>query len=347
MNLFQSLALQAPQIRHMRDTRDALKAQNDILAAEVERLKADNQALSLATGQPQPPSSPFVHYYATFDPLAVMHRHALEGIEASPQHVTNFMGVKVPPKVFPSHLEQYKGTVEPIPIPANWHADIAEWGACLRAVELARDTFTVVELGCGWGCWMNNTGVAARRLGLQVHMIGVEGDDGHIAFAHETFADNGFTPDQITLERGIAATAAGVALFPRNASGENWGAEPVFGATEAQQQAAAKAQSHDLLRMVPLSELIGARERIDLLHIDIQGGEGDLIDGSLAVMNEKVGYLMVGTHSRQLEGRIFDTMLAQGWVLEIERAAILRPQDLVPVVVVDGVQGWRNPRLNP
>jgi hypothetical protein len=40
--------------------------------------------------------------------------------------------------------------VEGIPIPANWHADIAEWAAALRAVELAEETFTVVELGCGW-----------------------------------------------------------------------------------------------------------------------------------------------------------------------------------------------------
>lgn len=269
MNPIQSLALRIPQIRRMRDTRDALKAQNDLLAAETKRLKAENAALSTAAGQPSQQISPFLHYYATFDPLSVIHRHAVAGVEASPAHVTNFMGVKVPPKVFPSYLEERKGTVEAIPIPANWHADIAEWGACLRAVELARDTFTVVELGCGWGCWMNNTGVAARRLGLKVHLIGVEGDEGHIAFAQETFADNGFTPDQITLKRGIAATARGVALFPRRASDADWGSEPVFGATEAQQQQAIKAESHDLLPMVPLSDLLGAHQRIDLLHIDI------------------------------------------------------------------------------
>jgi hypothetical protein len=40
--------------------------------------------------------------------------------------------------------------VEPIPIPANWHADIAEWAAALRAVDLARGSFTMAELGCGW-----------------------------------------------------------------------------------------------------------------------------------------------------------------------------------------------------
>ena len=72
------------------------------------------------------------------------------------------------------------GVVEPVPIPANWHADIAERAAALRAVEQAHGTFKVVELGCGWGCWLNNTGVAARTLGLAVTLIGVEGDEGHI-----------------------------------------------------------------------------------------------------------------------------------------------------------------------
>lgn len=339
MNLLHELALQIPQIKQLRDTRDALKAENDALKSanslEAERREQPGQG------------SPFFHYSANFDALAVIRRHALGDVQPSPDHYTNYMGVKVPPKVFPSFLEGHKGLVEAIPIPASWHADIAEWGACLRAVELARDTFTVAEIGCGWGCWMNMTGVAARRLGLKVRLIGVEGDETHIAFAEETLADNGFTPDEIVLKRGIAAASNGVALFPRqHEPGEVWGSEPVFGATKAQQQAAIKAGSHDVLPMIALGDLAGDQGRIDLLHIDIQGGEGDFIDGCLPVMNEKVAYVMVGTHSRQLEGRIFDAMISQGWELEIERPAILGLENGKPYVAIDGVQGWRNPRLD-
>ena len=92
---------------------------------------------------------------------------------------------------------------------------MAEWGAALRAVDLARGQFTVIELGCGWGCWMNNAGVAARRVGLDVHLIGIEGDEGHAAFAQEACAANGFTPKQVSVHRGIAAATSGIALFPR------------------------------------------------------------------------------------------------------------------------------------
>jgi hypothetical protein len=95
-----------------------------------------------------------------------------------------------------------------------------------------------------------------------------------------------------------------------------------------------------------LEQVVAPHRRIDLLHIDIQGGEADFIAGCLPVMNSKVGYLVVGTHSRQIEGRIVDTLLGEKWNLEIERPAILSLAGGAPQVTVDGVQGWRNPQLD-
>jgi hypothetical protein len=98
--------------------------------------------------------------------------------------------------------------------------------------------------------------------------------------------------------------------------------------------------------MIALQTLVAPCRRVDLLHIDIQGGEADFIAGCLSVMNSKVGYLVVGTHSRQIEGRIMDTLLGAKWKLEIERPAIISLLGDGPLVTVDGVQGWRNPRLD-
>lgn len=94
--------------------------------------------------------------------------------------------------------------------------------------------------------------------------------------------------------------------------------------------------------MVPLSDLMRSKSHVDLLHMDIQGGEADLIASSLKLLTERVRYLVVGTHSRQIEGAIFDVLLDAGWKLEIERPAVLSLADKSPVVTVDGVQGWRN-----
>jgi FkbM family methyltransferase len=237
--------------------------------------------------------------------------------------------------------------VEGPPIPANWHADIAEFGAVLRAVDLSKKRFTIVELGCGWGCWLNIAGTAARHAGREVHLVGVEGDEGHICFARESTATNGFTPGQVTLHHGIAAATNGTALFPRQShAGGDWGLEPIFGATEAEQEATIGAGSHDVLPMIALADVVPGEAKIDLLHIDIQGGEANFIAGCLTELNRRVAYIVVGRHSRSIEGRLFEVMQGAGWILEMERPAILALTP-APEVVVDGVQGWRNPALFP
>lgn len=291
--------------------------------------------------------SPFFHYASTFDALELMHRYAANPVER-PGYLVNFLGVAIDPKFFPSILQDRAGQVEGIPIPANWHADIAEWGAALRAVDLSGDRFVVAELGCGWGCWMNNTGLAARSTGKLVKVIGIEGDAGHIEFAREALAVNGFDATQIELYRGIATSEAGVALFPtQQVPGSSWGSEPIFGATEAQREQALASGQYEEITMIPLSEVIASESRIDLLHVDIQGGEADLVEQTLKLLNEKIAYLLIGTHSKEIEGRLYNTLLEAGWHLEMERAAIFDIIDGRPQVRVDGVQGWRNPLLQP
>ncbi|MBN6113099.1 FkbM family methyltransferase [Xanthomonas bonasiae] len=292
--------------------------------------------------------SVFFHYAASFDPIEVMQRHAARDVSERADFLINFLGVAIDPKFFPSILADRRGKIEAIPIPANWHADIAEWGAALRAVDLSRDSFTVIELGCGWGCWLNNTGVAARALGREVTVIGIEGDEHHLGFARESLATNGFLPDQIVLHRGIAASRSGVALFPRqDVPGTSWGSEPIFGASEQQRQEAVESGAFDEVPMLALGELMQEKRRVDLLHVDIQGGEADLIEQSLALLKERVAYIVIGTHSKQIEGRLYSALLSEGWQLEMERPAIFRLVDGTPEILVDGVQGWRNPVLLP
>lgn len=288
----------------------------------------------------------FMAYAATFDPCAVIRAHAKIGLEPHEGRLTNFLGTIVDPVYFGSLLAGKAGSIEDVPIPGNWHACVAEWGACLRALDLAQDSFTVVELGCGWGCWLNNMAVAARTSGREYELVGVEGDHDHLAFAKETFRENGIPPERVTLLAGVAAAQEGVALFPRQKhKGASWGLKPVFGATESQRNAARRSKSHDELPMHSLAHVIGQRPRVDLLHIDIQGGELDLLAGSLPILTEKVAYMFVATHSRAIERGIHRILREGPWMLEIERPAIYKMQMTGPRLKIDGVMGWRNARL--
>ncbi|WP_209322350.1 hypothetical protein [Brevundimonas sp. AJA228-03] len=291
--------------------------------------------------------SPFWHYASTFDAQEVMHRHAVANPRPREGLLVNFLDVAIDPEVLPSVLTPMAGLVEGVPIPANWHADIAEWGAALRAVDLAGPRFTMIELGCGWGCWVNNMGAAARATGRDVRLIGVEGDSKYAELAHAAMARNGFTDDQWTIINGIAAGTSGTALFPRQVGTGDWGLEPVFDATEEQQREAIESGAFNVLPMVPLRDITADHERIDLLHIDIQGGETAFVSECLDVMNEKVGYVVIGTHTRQIEGELFDILSGAGWILEMERPAVLMLTEAGPITTVDGLQGWRNKRLNP
>jgi len=287
-------------------------------------------------------------YTATFDPVAVVRRHAVPGLAPQPGRLTNFLGTSVDPEYFGAVLHGTNGTVEAMPIPGNWHACVAEWAACLRALELAGRPFTMVELGCGWGCWLNNMAVAARRAGVESVLIGVEGDADHRAFARQTLAENGVPAGAITLHAGIAAAGTGHALFPRQRiRGRSWGLRPVFNATDAQRARARASGAYDELPLVPVHTLVSGHDRVDLMHVDIQGGEADLVEGSLPVLAEKVACLVIGTHGRGLERRLRTALGGAGWVLEIERPAIFKMHITGPRLKIDGLQGWRNPRLLP
>lgn len=290
-------------------------------------------------------SERFFFYNSVFDPVPLIESNCLANQAPTPGMVTNAFGVRIDPKFFPNILSQSAGTVEAPPIPSNWHADIAEFGAVFRAIELSGPKFHMVELGCGWGCWMNISGVVAKRQGKTVHVAGVEGDTHHIGFAKESMASNGFSSQEYTLWHGIATAEPGTALFPsQNPAGTNWGEKPIFDLSEAEAEVYTRDKGYIQLRQVPLRELSRQLGRIDLLHIDIQGGELDLIHKALETITRSVAYMMIGTHSRRIEGILLELLPQAGWVLEIERPAVInihRPFD----VIVDGVQGWRNPAL--
>lgn len=285
------------------------------------------------------------HYTCEFDAVNVIARFWDHKAKPHPDLATNFLGTLIPPQVHPPKLNALRGRVEPPPNPGNWHADIAEWASALRAVRQSTDTFRIIELGCGWGCWLVNTGVAARAIGRKVDLIGVEGNSNHLKNAVLTLDTNGFGADDCTLFHGIAAPREGTALFPSSdAKTTVWNGEAIFYPDD---ETLARARADDTVQVLecfPLARL-SENKRVDLLHIDIQGAETDYVEGNLEDMNKLVARVLIGTHSRSIEGRLMDMFEGAGWHMEMERPALTPIMGGRARTTIDGVQMWANPAL--
>ncbi len=92
-------------------------------------------------------------------------------------------------------------------------------------------------------------------------------------------------------------------------------------------------------------ETLSADKIVDLLHIDIQGAEADYVRGNMGSMERLVRRVLIGTHSRSIEGQLTDHFLKAGWRMEMDRPVIAPLRQGRPVTSIDGVQLWANPKL--
>jgi FkbM family methyltransferase len=229
----------------------------------------------------------------------------------------------------------------------------SEWIGTLRSVLEAGKSFTAIELGAGWGPWLIASRQAALARGIKdkaIDLVGVEGSADHHAFMLDNFRSNGLDPAKYSLHHAVAGAQDGVASFPKlNAAEDDYGAFASFGEDKIGVDRMTAAQ-HGQLEEIPcisLATLMADKKRVDLLHIDIQGHEEEVLRAGIEVLNAKARRVVVGTHSRTIEGHLFDLFHANGWVCESEVVCELKPlMDGTRTLWVDGEQVWRNDRLS-
>ena len=95
-----------------------------------------------------------------------------------------------------------------------------------------------------------------------------------------------------------------------------------------------------------LAAILSRHTRVDLIHCDIQGDEARVLRSAANELDQKVGWLVVGTHGRDLELELLQDLTARGWVLAYEKTCRLEQRAGQVVLAVDGCQVWRNPRLS-
>jgi hypothetical protein len=210
----------------------------------------------------------------------------------------------------------------------------------------------MLELGAGWGPWMCAAGVAAKKKGIQsIYLLGVEGSSMKIPFIKRHLFHNGLRPDtdnlmtnlsgiNIEIYDGVITTDGKDKQFPL-VEDFNYGGSLIENTIHRRNLPLITVKGYTL------DELISKFELIDLIHFDIQGYEKEIIEHNINILN-KVKFLAIGTHSREIEGFLTEFLYANGFKLIREKPCLVNWPDtafhgcFIDITKSDGMQVWRN-----
>lgn len=288
--------------------------------------------------------------YAKKD-LAIFAEFMNPNARPQPGFVVDFLGSRIRTDSLWKSVRNLDGQVTPIPVPGNYHSEAAEWIGVLKSVRSARKRFVAMELGAGFGPWIVAGGTAARSRGIKdIRLHAVEADPLHFHLLRQHLADNDFLPEQHHLMQAAVGVRAEKARWPViEDSREDWGTRPIE-TTGSGPTTDYLGRTHGEFREVevlPVVDLVAREERWDLLHVDVQGHELAICRKALSELNARAHWLILGTHSRAIEGQLIEMLHGAAWVLEHEKPCKFRynpgAATLEAMTVLDGIQVWRNP----
>lgn len=269
--------------------------------------------------------------------------------------VTNFLGC-VTDVSFVNGLSRLSGIIEGYPLLGNFHGDTLEWLGTLRAVLDARDSFSMLELGAGWGPWCSIGYRAAKMRGIDaVRVVAVEGDAGHVSYIQKSFAANEVPQDCSRIVAGVVGTKDGMAYFPKvKDPSRAYGGAAAYDKSQERGPFAdflasqeALLESVDTVACYGLETLLRDFLFVDLVHCDIQGEEENLFKSSIELFSAKVRRCVIGTHSFAIDRALINLLPLHGWVLENADVCVMHQRDNSAWTERDGTQVWRNRQLVP
>jgi len=216
-----------------------------------------------------------------------------------------------------------------------------------------RPSFTVVELGAGYGPWIVRAYKAFRKFSnAPVRLVAVEGDLNHYNWTLEHLRNNGISPAEYTAFHACASDKPTTLAFhqsddPQGDYGQRIYAE--FGHFSASERGGVVEKSGKKMQKIPglsLEQITEGIDRVDLLHMDIQGAEYNVVKGAMKTMKEKVARVIIGAHSEDIEKNLRNLLTASGWINKYDFGRRSKVDtEWGPIEFRDGCQAWVNPRL--
>ena len=217
-----------------------------------------------------------------------------------------------------------------------------EWDDLSAAVEAARETFTIVELGAGYGRWSVASVVMAQARGLRAKAIAVEAEPDHFKMMLQHFIDNGLNPTDHRLIEAAATSSDRPVYFVIGHARDWYGQAilpvPDYGYGNWPQASVATIQG------LSLATIIGDVPVIDLLDMDVQGEEGAILRANGPLLNKRVKRALIATHNREVEAELRKFFRGLGWKCRCDFGCRTEAEtEHGRMKFEDGVQSWINP----
>lgn len=302
--------------------------------------------------------SPLQHYPGFRDEdVAIFEAFRAPNLVAEDGFIVDFLGARTRCSSLATGQRAFGGRVLDIPVPGDYHAEAIEYIGLLKSVLAARGRYAVLELGAGWGPWLVAGALAARRHGIaDIRLVGVEADPQHYDFMRQHLADNGIDPDSHTLLKAAVGTEPGRARWPKIQDAANdWGSRPakMTGDTADVRDSnylGGLLDDYIDVEIIDVADVLTRQPCWDVVHIDVQGWELSLCTRAMPLLRDRARFVILGTHSRKLDGDLYELFHRHGWVLEHEKPTQMvytaGAKELESMNVADGTQVWRNPTLS-
>lgn len=270
----------------------------------------------------------------------ILERFAPWSGQADGKNVHDFLGIKTDASFRPTFKADPAGALQTSYPPP--HAGYFELVFVLESVVAGagREPFTMMELGAGYGPWMVTTHQAMGLVdaGTPVQLVGVEMVPHHVAWLKQHFLANGIDPGDHTLIQAATSDRTGEGHFvPEIDLGWDFGQQ----LRDSEPRRDTGALQPVTVKTVTLDELLADTERVNLLHIDIQGQEARVLEHAIDAVDRKVERLIVATHSRSIHRHLRRLLRDHGWTNVYDFGFRKRERtEFGDVQFLDGLLAW-------
>jgi FkbM family methyltransferase len=294
-------------------------------------------------------SMQFPRFRTQYDWQSVLERNAPQNFpRPKAGFFTNWVGVITDIELY-SNRADYKTLSEHVfskmPIPNDQHhVDADEYGSIFLAIENRAETdkLVIVEVGAAWGPWISAGAIIAKRIGIKkIDLVGVEAESVKFEYLRQHMAHNNLINDKdisISLIFGAAWTSNEKVYFGADTNFTDYGAA----ATDQHGDSDYRGRQINFAETqgYTLETIIGDRAVVDYLAMDIQGSEYTVLKKSIDILNSRVRFISVGTHSPAIHGNLIELFFNNRWQVIWDKYPVydydLGKPDLRAMTTIDG-----------